>query len=120
MRSIRGISPASTEGPEWATADYAVVLPADDLLAANALGRAARLLDAHPEVGLCYGREVMFADAKDVCQPADGDDYGWEILTGPEFLRAVASGEDAYMCGLWSAPRSNGRSAATARVAQLV
>src|SRR5438874_544607 len=48
------------EGLDWAGGDYLLLLSADDLLAPGALGRAARALDAHPEVGLTYGRQVAF------------------------------------------------------------
>lgn len=45
---------------EWADGDYVVLLSADDRLVPGALGRAAALLDAHPEVGFCYGRPLRF------------------------------------------------------------
>jgi glycosyltransferase involved in cell wall biosynthesis len=45
---------------EWADGDYSVLLSADDRLTPGALTRAVALLDAHPEVGFCYGRPVHF------------------------------------------------------------
>ncbi len=45
---------------EWADGDYSVLLSADDRLTPGALTRAAGLLDAHPEVGFCYGHPVHF------------------------------------------------------------
>jgi len=45
---------------EWADGDYLVLLSADDRLVPGALVRAAALLDAHPEVGFCYGRPLRF------------------------------------------------------------
>jgi GT2 family glycosyltransferase len=45
---------------EWADGDYVVLLSADDRLVPGALVRAAALLDAHPEVGFCYGRPLRF------------------------------------------------------------
>jgi glycosyltransferase involved in cell wall biosynthesis len=47
---------------EWADGDYTVLLSADDRLVPGALVRAAALLDAHPEVGFCYGRPLRFRD----------------------------------------------------------
>lgn len=44
------------EGIDWATADYLLLLSADDMIVPGALERAARLLDAHPNVVLAYGR----------------------------------------------------------------
>ncbi|MET9950080.1 glycosyltransferase [Streptomyces sp. NPDC006339] len=45
---------------EWADGDYVVLLSADDRLVPGALVRAVALLDAHPEVGFCYGRPLHF------------------------------------------------------------
>lgn len=47
---------------EWASGDYCLLLSADDLLAPGALGRATRLLDAHPEVGLVHGGQLQFEE----------------------------------------------------------
>ena len=44
----------------WATADYSVLLSADDLLSPGSLARAANLMDAHPNIGLVYGATVHF------------------------------------------------------------
>ena len=48
------------EGLAWADGDCTLLLSADDLLTPGALARAARLLDARPDVGLVYGRQVLF------------------------------------------------------------
>jgi GT2 family glycosyltransferase len=48
------------EGLAWATADYVLLLSADDALVPGALARATRVMDAHPEVTLAYGRDVTF------------------------------------------------------------
>ena len=50
------------EGLEWASADYLLLLSADDYLLPDALGRATRLMDAHPEVGLTFGNVVELRD----------------------------------------------------------
>jgi glycosyltransferase involved in cell wall biosynthesis len=44
-------------------ADYVMILSADDLLTPGSLGRATGLMEAHPEVGLTYGRDITFRDA---------------------------------------------------------
>jgi glycosyltransferase involved in cell wall biosynthesis len=51
---------------EWAKADYTVLLSADDLLAPGALARAAEVFEAHPNVGMVYGRVVYYTDHDDL------------------------------------------------------
>jgi len=48
------------EGLAWASGDYLVLLSADDMLTPGSLSRASSLLDSHPEVGMVYGRCVLF------------------------------------------------------------
>jgi len=90
-----GLIKTLNEGLDWAAGDYTIVLSADDLLAPGSLYRAVKLLDAHPEVGLAYGRGIFFQSDQPairrvvnhpprVC-PAS-EDCGWKILTGIEFL----------------------------------
>jgi glycosyltransferase involved in cell wall biosynthesis len=83
----RGHIATYNEGIAWASADYMLVLSADDFLFPGALARAAALMDAHPEVGFTYGHysELYPGDphptlAKDHCQ------YLWRILDGLEFF----------------------------------
>jgi Glycosyl transferase family 2 len=45
---------------DWATADYTVLLSADDMLAPGALARAAAAFERYPEVGMVYGRGVYY------------------------------------------------------------
>jgi glycosyltransferase involved in cell wall biosynthesis len=53
------------EGLRWSTGTYAMVLDADDILAAGSLRRARDLLDAHPELSFVYGRaRVLYGDRK--------------------------------------------------------
>ncbi|WP_307829842.1 glycosyltransferase [Lentzea nigeriaca] len=47
---------------EWASADYTVLLSADDLLAPGALQRAAAIFEQNPDVGMVYGRVVYYSD----------------------------------------------------------
>jgi glycosyltransferase involved in cell wall biosynthesis len=49
---------------EWADGDYFVLLSADDRLTPGAIGRAAALMDAHPEVGFVYGRPLHFQEGQ--------------------------------------------------------
>ena len=51
---------------EWAGGDYTALLSADDLLVPGSLGRAARIMDDDPSVGMVYGRSVYFQDEEDL------------------------------------------------------
>ena len=48
------------EGVAWASGTYTVILDSDDILTPNSLRRSCDLLDAHPEVGIVYGRVRRF------------------------------------------------------------
>ncbi len=58
----RGHIRTYNEGLEWASGDFSVVLSADDLLAPGSLARAARLMEANPNVHLVYGPIVEWAE----------------------------------------------------------
>jgi glycosyltransferase involved in cell wall biosynthesis len=75
------------EGLDWAEGDYLLLLSADDLLTPGALRRAAQVLDAHPEVGLAYGRQIIFSsDAPPPVTDPAATESGPRILRGSEFL----------------------------------
>jgi glycosyltransferase involved in cell wall biosynthesis len=46
------------EGIEWASADYMLILSADDYLLPGALERATNLMNARPEVGFAFGNYI--------------------------------------------------------------
>jgi len=69
---------------EWASGDYALLISADDLLAPGALGRAAKVMDANPEVGLVHGRQQLFANDPSP-EPSHGSD-GVSIISGQTFV----------------------------------
>ena len=50
------------EGIKWATADYFLLLSADDLLVDGALQRAVDVMDENPDVVLTYGNCVTWFD----------------------------------------------------------
>ena len=76
------------EGLEWATADYVLLLSADDLLTPGALHRATRFLDAHPEVGLAYGRHIDFDTGQTLKPVPDSAECDGWVLSYEEFLEA--------------------------------
>jgi hypothetical protein len=80
----------------WATGDYSLLLSADDLLTPGALARAARLFDAHSEVELVYGRQILLdsdtpaRSGRPIC-----DDEVYRVLDGRSFLASLcASGQN--------------------------
>jgi GT2 family glycosyltransferase len=80
------------EGIEWTSADYMMILSADDYLLPGALGRAARLMDAHPEVGFVFGKaiEIDDQDTPDLTTVTEEDH--WRVLTGMEFIERNGAG----------------------------
>jgi glycosyltransferase involved in cell wall biosynthesis len=73
-----------------ATAKYFVLLSADDLLATGALGRAVRLMEHNPEVGMVFGKSTKWHSdhLPDFSEP-DGLDGTWVIHPKGEFVRNV-------------------------------
>ena len=71
----------------WASAEYALLLSADDALAPASLARAAQLMDSHKEVGMTYG--MAFVISGHECLPTlsnlVSEDY--QIISSSEFLR---------------------------------
>src|SRR6516165_7020222 len=63
------------EGIDWVSADYLLLLSADDYLLPGALDRAAALLDAHPEVGFVFGRAALVFPQKSDAGGTRADDY---------------------------------------------
>jgi glycosyltransferase involved in cell wall biosynthesis len=77
------------EGIDWASADYFLLLSADDYLLPGALERAANLLDANPEVGFVFGRAIeLGADgARGEFGRVASDNHASEmVLTGSRFI----------------------------------
>lgn len=60
------------EGLFLADAAYTAMLDPDDSLTAGSLARACALMNAHPEVGLVYGRALLFTEDQPRPQPATG------------------------------------------------
>jgi glycosyltransferase involved in cell wall biosynthesis len=50
------------EGIAWASADYFLLLSADDMLVPGAIERAAAIMDANPDVVLTYGSCIEWRD----------------------------------------------------------
>jgi glycosyltransferase involved in cell wall biosynthesis len=78
------------EGLAWAERDYTLLLSADDLLPCGALGRATRLMDAHPEVAFTYGRCLRFQGQDPPAEAAlPQGDCAWKVSSGREFFEEI-------------------------------
>jgi glycosyltransferase involved in cell wall biosynthesis len=71
---------------DWAKADYTVLMSADDALTPGALQRAADLLDAHPSVGLVYGRPIRWPGGPTLPAARTGPPV-WTVYPGHRWLR---------------------------------
>lgn len=78
------------EGIEWVSADYLLLLSADDYLLPGALDRAVTFLDAHPNVGFVFGSALEISETGPTTEVIPvtyvlktSEDV---ILSGPEFL----------------------------------
>jgi hypothetical protein len=70
---------------QWASADYVVLLSADDRLVAGCLRRATDIMQAHPSVGMVYGRSIYFGSDEDL--PAlEWGDVGNVIWSGRDWI----------------------------------
>ncbi|MFN4025138.1 MAG: glycosyltransferase family 2 protein [Hyphomonas sp.] len=74
---------------EWANSDYVVLLSADDQLTPGALSRACQLLDAHPEMSMCYGMALMMWDDGAPLAPDDPLNAETRIIPGKDFIRRI-------------------------------
>jgi glycosyltransferase involved in cell wall biosynthesis len=86
----------------WSTADYTVLLSADDLLSPGCLDRAVSIMDAAPNIGMVYGRTIHFTRESDLPEIAprglsfrqwSGADWlklrcraGYNVITSPEVV----------------------------------
>ena len=83
--SNRGHIATYNEGLSMVRADYVVLLSADDLLTPGALGRATRLLEAHPNVGFVYGYPIpLYAGVPP--PPPRTRTSSWTVWQGGEWI----------------------------------
>ena len=83
-----GHTPTWNEGMEWATGDYRLALSSDDLLTPGALRRAVGLLDAHPDMTLCYGGQIFFQTNEQLPDLPPNLSEGYRVLSSGQFLEA--------------------------------
>jgi glycosyltransferase involved in cell wall biosynthesis len=70
----------------WSTADYTVLLSADDLLTPGCLSRAVSIMNAAPNIGMVYGRTIHFEREADLPE-IDSRDFGFRRWSGADWLR---------------------------------
>jgi glycosyltransferase involved in cell wall biosynthesis len=70
----------------YLTGDYCMILSADDLLTPGALARATRVMEAHREIGLAYGRDITFRHTPPRDAARSSTYCGYKIFTYAEFL----------------------------------
>lgn len=87
----RGHIATYNEGLAWASSEYTLLLDADDVLTPGALLRAARLMDDHPEVGMCYGRARITRDPGKEPFDAAPDTAAWRVVAGPEWIEGFCA-----------------------------
>src|SRR5262249_50943080 len=63
-----------------------MILSADDLLTPGSLARATRVMNAHPEIGLAYGRDITFRQSPPADMPDRSTACGYRIFRYAEFL----------------------------------
>jgi glycosyltransferase involved in cell wall biosynthesis len=78
------------EGIEWTSADYILLLSADDYLLPGALARATTLMENFPDVGFTFGRAFLERESEPLERVyplgrASAPD-GRRILTGAQFI----------------------------------
>jgi glycosyltransferase involved in cell wall biosynthesis len=82
----RGPHASFNRGIDWASAEYLIILCADDLLAPGALRSAAAYLDMHREVGAAYGVDLQFRDGDALPETDPDADATWSTWDGPSFI----------------------------------
>ena len=87
---------------DWSRSEYSVLLSADDMLAPGSLGRAVRIMEADPNIGMVYGRAVHFYEESELPVRVakshgsvrfKGSDWlkkrcaaGYNVITSPEVV----------------------------------
>ena len=66
------------EGIAWASAEYFLLLSADDLLVPGALERAVEVMDSTPDVVLTYGKVIQWNDHLPFPDIKPMQNYTWE------------------------------------------
>lgn len=71
----------------WCSAEYSLLLSADDALAPGALARATALMDRHRDVGMTYGLAEVIGDTGTPAAAIAAEPPIYHVMSGPQFLR---------------------------------
>jgi glycosyltransferase involved in cell wall biosynthesis len=83
----RGHIATYNEGIDLATADYFMLLSADDLVAPQAFARAMKIMEERTQVAFTIGGDVWFDDSGAIPEmEAASEDVDWQITAGPEYI----------------------------------
>jgi glycosyltransferase involved in cell wall biosynthesis len=77
------------EGIEWVSAEYMLLLSADDYLLPGALDRAIRVLQSHPDVGFVYGKVIRSAESGIIGSSNDPTEPCWSVVSGHDFIKMI-------------------------------
>jgi hypothetical protein len=69
----------------WSTADYVVLLSADDMLAPGSLRRAVQIMDADKTIGMVYGRAIHFHEEGNLPSVSERT-AGYSYFSGDSWL----------------------------------
>ncbi|MFZ1105902.1 MAG: glycosyltransferase family A protein [Hyphomicrobiaceae bacterium] len=85
-----GATASYNEGIDWASAEYFVLLDADDLLAPGCLARALACMEAHREVSFTYGIEAFrLSDGTMQVLPEHSEEAPWRLAAGRELIAQI-------------------------------
>jgi hypothetical protein len=91
----KGLIATANEGLAWANGDYVVLLSADDQLVPGSLARAAAVMQAHPTVGMVYGRPLLAPAGRPLPRPA-GRWCDTDVWAGTDWIELRCRG--AHNC----------------------
>ena len=69
----------------YSTADYVVLLSADDMLAPGSLGRAVRIMESDESIGIVYGRTIHFQNESELPRSVEATTI-FDRFTGTEWI----------------------------------
>jgi glycosyltransferase involved in cell wall biosynthesis len=88
--SNKGHIATYNEGIEWASAEYLLLLSADDYLLPRALWRAVHVFETHSDVGMVMGKAIELFDANELHKTSDDTSSEqpviYKIMSGLQFI----------------------------------
>ena len=85
------------EGIDLASADYVMVLCADDILSPGSLRRAMTIMEQHPEVAFAHGTDIHWRTHEPLPDLSTADNSSWHIQSGHDFLLDRCRAPELYL-----------------------